>query len=629
MSLSQGITALPTTPPSPEAISQDSAFPIFPNAKSRGTTPTTPSDSTRPPVSDVRIDQTQNDQFGVFAPLSPRRLGGDDVMNRLKALSPGPFDTAKSRDLRGHKKTSTASSIEDFIRSPNQYSARSSGNTGHSKNDSQSSAASSLVRKGSAERRHHPTTSTDLAVQGRSGSADSYRIGPLESSAKQSQPMPSLGQIGRSQTSPPLESGKSGDFGSIAERTQAKPSKHRPTPSLAAAIRPLDEIGSMSSFKPSRSLRSRKPPATTETPEPMPTSQPESRADQRYQDTPPVPKPSCALGFGIGNPYHFSTESNSSNDSAGSDIHTASSRSSPPLNESPQRMKKADTSRLDKLMGEFQLDLENSSTSREEPAPGPTRRANPPPSFSRPLYNRPTEPAPRDQDPDRDPIRAPAQPPPPSRHSPQEESRWRPSNKGDLAPPPSLQRSPPPSPSQPAPLSSRPAHKPRPSNNNTTTTNKGTCRGCSLPISGKSVSSADGRLTGRYHKGCFVCQTCKSPFQTSDFYVLQNQPYCARHYHVLNGSLCRACDRGIEGQYLETEAREKFHARCFSCQDCGRVLREEYFEVGGRAYCEAHAFRGGGGGAGFLGTGNDEQGRRAGGSGRRYPERRTTRLMMM
>ncbi|KAL8822065.1 MAG: hypothetical protein Q9191_007194, partial [Dirinaria sp. TL-2023a] len=364
---------LPTTPPSPEATSQDSAFPIFPVAKPRSATPTTPSDSTRSLVSDVRNNQTQRDQFGVFAPLSPRRLGGDDVMNRLKALAPGPFDTDKSRDYRGHKKTSTASSIEDFIRSPNQHSARSSGNTGHSRNDSQSSTASGLVRKRSAERRQHPMPSTGLFAQGRSGSADSYRAGSSGDSTKTSQPMPSLGQIGRSQTSP-LEIGKSGEFESIAERTQAKPSKHRPTPSLAAAIRPLDEIGSMSSFKPSRSLRNRRPPATTETPEPMPTSQSENKADQRHQDTPPVPKPSRALDFGIGNPYHFSTESNSSNDSAGSDIRTASSRSSPPLNESPQRTKKADTSRLDKLMSGFPLNLENSSSSPEEPAPAPARR---------------------------------------------------------------------------------------------------------------------------------------------------------------------------------------------------------------------------------------------------------------
>jgi hypothetical protein len=130
------------------------------------------------------------------------------------------------------------------------------------------------------------------------------------------------------------------------------------------------------------------------------------------------------------------------------------------------------------------------------------------------------------------------------------------------------------------------------------------------------VSSADGRLTGRYHKQCFVCKTCEAPFQTADFYVMDNHPYCARHYHELNHSLCIKCDRGIEGQYLETEKRLKFHPHCFSCQDCHKILRDDYFEWNGRTLCEQHAFRA-------------AQQPSSLGPGRRYPERRTTRLMMM
>lgn len=98
-----------------------------------------------------------------------------------------------------------------------------------------------------------------------------------------------------------------------------------------------------------------------------------------------------------------------------------------------------------------------------------------------------------------------------------------------------------------------------------TATSKGFCRGCDQPIVGKSISSADGRLTGRYHKNCFVCQTCRQPFESAEFYVLDNKPFCERHYHQLNRSLCRTCDKGIEGPCLETERRERFHPRCFQC----------------------------------------------------------------
>jgi hypothetical protein len=96
-------------------------------------------------------------------------------------------------------------------------------------------------------------------------------------------------------------------------------------------------------------------------------------------------------------------------------------------------------------------------------------------------------------------------------------------------------------------------------------TSKGSCRGCGDQIFGKSVSSADGRLTGRWHKQCFVCQTCREPFQSAEFYVLDNLPFCARHYHELNRSLCKRCDHGIEGPCLETVNRDRFHPNCFTC----------------------------------------------------------------
>ncbi|TWU79106.1 hypothetical protein ED733_008751 [Metarhizium rileyi] len=88
---------------------------------------------------------------------------------------------------------------------------------------------------------------------------------------------------------------------------------------------------------------------------------------------------------------------------------------------------------------------------------------------------------------------------------------------------------------------------------------RGDCRACGVAIKGKSISSADGRLTGKYHKACFVCTTCTEPFSSSVFYVLGDKPYCEQHYHKLNGSLCGHCGRGIEGQYVEDETRVKYH----------------------------------------------------------------------
>ncbi|KAL6866144.1 hypothetical protein ACO1O0_002249 [Amphichorda felina] len=118
---------------------------------------------------------------------------------------------------------------------------------------------------------------------------------------------------------------------------------------------------------------------------------------------------------------------------------------------------------------------------------------------------------------------------------------------------------------------------------------RGDCKACGQPIKGKCVSSADGRLTGKYHKPCFVCTTCSQPFTSAEFYVLNDKPYCELHYHTLNGSLCGGCGRGIEGQYVEDEASWKYHIGCFCCLDCGNSLSDGYFEVDGRAFCEKDA----------------------------------------
>ena len=135
--------------------------------------------------------------------------------------------------------------------------------------------------------------------------------------------------------------------------------------------------------------------------------------------------------------------------------------------------------------------------------------------------------------------------------------------------------------------------KPR---NRSTTGTKPTCRGCGYRIEGKSIKAADGRLTGRWHKSCFVCQACTLPFETSDFYVFDDRPYCEQHYHEHNDSICHGCHTGIEGEFLETKSGpggnsvHKYHRRCLTCVDCRMPLTEDYFEVEGRMHCERHAF---------------------------------------
>ncbi|KAK9363818.1 hypothetical protein V1504DRAFT_444670 [Lipomyces starkeyi] len=142
-------------------------------------------------------------------------------------------------------------------------------------------------------------------------------------------------------------------------------------------------------------------------------------------------------------------------------------------------------------------------------------------------------------------------------------------------------------------------------------TDKAKCHGCGLPILGKSISSVDGRVPGKWHRDCFKCTACRSPFPTGEFYVLERMPYCARDYHLQNGSICAVCGEGVEGECLELEGatdeeddkrmteehdmaaeshcRQRVHTTCFRCWECKVLLKDEYYEMQGRYLCEVHA----------------------------------------
>lgn len=404
---------------------------------------------------------------------------------------------------------------------------------------------------------------------------------------------------------------------------------HKPKPSVAvAAMQPLCEIGSTSSFKPSRSVRSRAAsPAIgkTSTALSVNTHAAAKRDDQRLRDAPPVPVPTqTAEIFRRDDAYHQPHESTSSNESYSSGVKSGSSvstphestssnesysfamngdtlRASPPLNESP-KSRNADASgdnHASDMFKGFIFDVEQSATLEEPASRGNERTTDylQPSTIKAPAPLRTTNPSfPRHGEAlvqNNSPATSPDDYMVPSFASQLNHLRVSPAPAAQSRYPESTARRPSPA-------------------------NKGSCRGCGDLIRGKSVSSADGRLTGRYHKQCFVCHTCQRPFQTADFYVMNNQPYCARHYHELNDSLCTSCDRGIEGQYLETEGKQKFHPYCFSCQECHIILRDDYYEFNGKTLCEQHAF-----GAARTSTPSSL------GPGRRFPERRTTRLMMM
>ncbi|KAI1500821.1 hypothetical protein F5X99DRAFT_228332 [Biscogniauxia marginata] len=281
--------------------------------------------------------------------------------------------------------------------------------------------------------------------------------------------------------------------------------------------------------------------------------------------------------FGSNNPYHSPSVSQSSSHSG---FSHSSQPSHPSSTTSPARSTKSqegprrpsDTSGLDSLMDDIQNSMELLQPKGAPPTSSVAPSNDNTPDALRPGGNRRTPPEPLRLDPaiqnGRDvrigpPMKSPLTPG-------LNGGRQDPAIQGPRSPP------------------YQPTHNRQASKDQRS---RGKCKACGELITGKSISSADGRLTGRYHKACFVCTTCRKPFTSATFYVLDDKPYCEQHYHKLNGSLCGTCHRGIEGQYLEDEAPRKYHPACFRCGDCGIVLRDGYFDVNGRAYCERDAWR--------------------------------------
>lgn len=555
--------------PSPPngSISQDSAFPPFPTSKPRSKTPTSPSAALQSFSFPKDEFQSHTAQEHSFAPLSPRDNGGGSILQRMDTIAPGPFQMSGKADFRlpGHRRKGTMSNSKDFTHQPivgigkGHFQRPSTSDSNETRKPSLSSISGvprSALDRNESQAPKLPTATVPLV---RSQTASMVSTESMLELDQPAHSIETLRQENRSKIYPLDDSDarQREEGAGIALRKASEPSLHlkKPSVSAASAIRPLHEIGSISSFKPSRSIKGRGQDhvtANTRERSSERTRRNEARNDDTLDDSPSVPMTTQPLEDHVGNSYHTPTESTASSGSTRSDTRSGSSTSTSPLSDSPQweRRRPSNTSQSGKLKTEFPFRTQSPPVGKENGSP--QRAALP--SFSRPMYGRPKNPPPSLEV----GTLAPGTAGDPAIRS----GRPFPTTTPDsyLGPSFSMQSgnlllSPaPPS----AAAAQSPTRKPKVS--------KGKCRGCQEPIYGKSVSSADGRLTGRYHKRCFVCTTCKQPFRTADFYILGNQPYCERHYHLLNGSMCMSCDHGIEGQYLETGLKQKFHPSCFTCQ---------------------------------------------------------------
>lgn len=588
-----------------------------------------------------------------FAPLSPRPNGSDSVFSRLNSIAPGPFNAKErkaslrpeaaedARPNSSHRRTPTLSSLRS--RSKSRNSSRGSNGPVHER---QPSIAGSERSRTSIRSNGLPPTAEAPTATGKrvppprparpDENVDAF-LEKLQNDANQ----PSLAGVGLRPQVAPVRKDSNGSANKAAISLPRRPSEAVPPPPPKSHMQKasVDETPEWWDT-PEKALPQspEKPlPQSPEKPLPQPGEhgRKASVADQnarRYPrrtssrnislkdldlgPRPPVPQPP-QLEVRSRGASHAPSDSGSSEVSSSSTSDGRSSHSTPPTS--------AGTSPINEP---FQTYRPFDKPMTSEPRPGTS--TGPPPEGHRktPSLSRPNPPEVQSPPQIRGIPEAPESPMDPAI----QRGLFTPRRPSDSSALPEIQSvvqeaAKPPAP----PVPSEEEQQIRPVSRTRTgsvgrrpgTAGKGNCRGCGEVIVGKSVKAADGRLTGRWHKQCFVCRTCHSPFQTADFYVMDNHPYCAHHYHQLNGSLCQHCNYGIEGQYLQTERRQKYHPQCFACDTCRMPLRDDYFEVMGVVYCERHAWHA------ARQTGGGPRGMLAPGDPRRNPERRRTRLMMM
>lgn len=636
-------------PPSPElSANLDCAFPPFPTPPTPGRRPSapsigsgrnTPTGSDRAPSrGGSRLDQVQNANPEPFELKSPNTLGGQNVMKRMNTLKSGPFSRRTgsrngSNELKGEpvvlEKSWTSAPVSE------ETSVRpSTSNSNRSEERRPSSPTAGFVDRQPPTRPERPTSEDVLSPTFLS----QLNIDPMAAQPIALQGMEQLRPIDRSKTYPLENEAESFDSPQTSpkrlSRMRSEPAmrnKEHRTSLGEASVSEGNRIPD--SMIPKRSDSKRRP-----------------RVDHRLDDAPPVPRAveqyrhdsshtptdsTSSISSGTHSTPHTDRSGTSPSVSVSSSLDTFSTmnyetrsygsgsednmsvpglhirnqqkpgmRAEQPMQRSPARNPRAGPpletppkldeiaeapleSPMDPTMNGLQQragatyepwqasdpparpDLSRTQTS---PGPVPTEKAHRPPPLS----------IPKRQDSADYPLSqsAPAQANSRARAPSASGSQYSPYSATSSRPPvPDTLRVPP----TPGSRTRSPANRP-------------VCRGCNHIIEGKSVKASDGRLTGRWHKACFVCKSCQQPFLTADFYVINDQPYCEHHYHEENGSLCHGCHRGIEGQYLETSSTtrwgsvdKKFHPRCFTCVQCRTVLATDYFEIKGQVFCERHA----------------------------------------
>jgi len=109
------------------------------------------------------------------------------------------------------------------------------------------------------------------------------------------------------------------------------------------------------------------------------------------------------------------------------------------------------------------------------------------------------------------------------------------------------------------------------------------CAKCSNYIHGPLVLA----MHQNWHQACFVCTTCNKPFE-GDYFIISGEPYCKQDYYRKRGWLCAKCDKAV-GKGDKSALGKAWHKGCFVCTQCESPFGTEgFYNIQGQPFCPLH-----------------------------------------
>lgn len=105
------------------------------------------------------------------------------------------------------------------------------------------------------------------------------------------------------------------------------------------------------------------------------------------------------------------------------------------------------------------------------------------------------------------------------------------------------------------------------------------CVACQKAVTGKYYNCQD-KL---FHVECLVCTDCKKPI--TSYNVAGEKFLCTECFRLLNPhKVCAKCSKDIIGSSV-VACGSSWHADCFTCAHCDKVIKDDYVEHEGKVYC--------------------------------------------